>query len=248
MITKKIINLMPEKFVNLIFKFKYFHYAKKTHNENREKNQIITIKNIYGKEKNNLHNLLLGMCKGSYKEFYFLPIALIDVSKGYDNYLKLLNSNGRSKIKRASKKGIICKSFNWDNYLDDIYDINTSSKVRQGKIMSSEYLEYPKKIITKNGENFKIEHIGAFYNDKLVGYIELYIYGNFCMTNRLLGHKQYLNLYTMNAMFAFAVQYLEEEKIDYLNYLNMHNLENSSLAQFKSRLGFKEYSLKLLEN
>jgi hypothetical protein len=244
---KKIINKMPQSIINILFQIKYAKEAKFIHTNNIKNNRIANIKYLNSEKKESLHTLLYNMCKGRYKNFYFLPVAIIDISEGYEHYLQLLNSNARSKIKRASKKGIVCKEFNWNDYLDDIYDINTSSNKRQGKEMSKEYRMYPKKIKIIDEDNFFIRHIGAFYNEKLVGYIELYVYGNFCMTNRLLGHKEYLNRYIMNAMFAFCVKYLEEKKITYLNYLTIHNKEQSSLAKFKIRVGFQEYSLILLE-
>ena len=243
---KKIINIMPQSIINILFQSKYYIDSKTIHIENIENNKIITIENLSLETKKILHSLLKDMCKGSYKKFYFLPVAIIDISKGYDHYLQLLSSNGRSKIKRAVKKNIVCKEFEWNSYLDDIYDINTSADSRQGKEMAEEYRQYPKTLEVVEKDDFQVRHIGAFYNEKLVGYIELYTYGNFCMTNRLLGHKEYLNRYIMNAMFAFCIEYLEENKTTYLNYLNMHNKENSSLAQFKARLAFQAYSLKLL--
>jgi hypothetical protein len=244
---KKIINKMPQSVINKLFQLKYAVDTKLVHTNNLKNNRIVTIKNLNLEKKKSLNKLLSNMCKGKYQDFYFLPVAIIEVSQGYEHYLKLLNSNARSKIKRAAKKDIVCKEFKWDDYLDDIYDINTSSNTRQGKEMSEEYRLYPKKIGIEDEDNFTIRHIGAFYNDKLVGYIELYTYGNFCMTNRLLGHKEYLNRYIMNAMFAFCVKYLEVKGTTYLNYLTIHNKKESSLAQFKTRLGFQEYSLRLLE-
>ena len=109
--------------------------------------------------------------------------------------------------------------------------------------MDSAYIEYPKRVENSDIEDFKIRHIGAFIEEQLVGYIELYIYGNFAMTNRILGHKEYLKFGVMNLMIKQAVEYAIEDKIEYINYLTMQNRKSNSLSAFKYRVGFREYSL-----
>lgn len=79
--------------------------------------------------------------------------------------------------------------------------------------------------------------------EKLVGYVELYIYGNFAMTNRILGHKEYLKFGVMNLIVKKCVEYGIENSIEYINYLTMQNRKNNSLSAFKYRVGFREYSL-----
>jgi len=231
-----------------IFKLRYLNYALNTHKQNINKNLLIEIDKLDKITSMKLDSILNDMCKGYVKLnnnlLYFMPIAVIDIRKGYESYLKSLSSNGRSKIKRAKKKGVECKLFEWNNHLDDIYEIHTSSDSRQGKKMEDEYLTYPKKIDIATTDSFKNIYVGAFLENKLVGYIELYIYSNFAMTNRLLGHKKFLNRYVMNALFAYAVEFLEDQNIEYLNYLTMHNIKKKTLSQFKKRLGFSEFSLK----
>ena len=145
--------------------------------------------------------------------------------------------------KKAEKNGIDCKIIEWNNYLEDIYKINTSSQVRQGREMDKVYLEYPKKVTNEDIEDFKIRYIGAFKDNILVGYIELYIYGNFAMTNRILGHRDYLKYGVMNLMIKKCVEYGIDNKMEYINYLSMLNKRNNSLSAFKYRVGFREYSL-----
>jgi hypothetical protein len=76
-----------------------------------------------------------------------------------------------------------------------------------------------------------------------VGYVELYIYGNFAMINRILGHKDYLKFGIMNIMVKECVQYAISNNIKYINYLTMQNKNNNSLSAFKKRVGFRECSL-----
>ena len=104
--------------------------------------------------------------------------------------------------------------------------------------MDKNYLEYPKQIDYFGEGDFKIVHIGAYdlMNQKLVGYVELYIYGNFAMVNRILGHKQYLKLGIMNLIIKKCVEYAIENKIEYINYLAMQNKKNNSLSAFKYRV------------
>jgi len=119
--------------------------------------------------------------------------------------------------------------------------------VRQGRQMDQAYLEYPKRVELLAEGDFRIKHIGAFKEERLIGYIELFIYGNFAMTNRILGHKEYLKFGVMNLLFKEVVSFAIEDGIEYINYLTMENRENNSLSAFKYRVGFRDYSLLEME-
>lgn len=245
---KQLLNkILPNFLIKLLVKNKYKKQNIEIHNQNLKMNQIVKIK-CNNKEKYNFLKTILiksfsGVLNINEYRFYFHPIAIIKVPDSIDIYLKDIGAKSRNMNKKAEKNNMSCKVFNWNEKLDEIFEINTSSLNRQGREMDESYRNYPKEIIYPNENDYDIVHIGAFMEEKLIGYIELYIYGNFSMTNRILGHKEYLKFGVMNLMVKKCVEYGIENSIGYINYLAMQNKENNSLSAFKNRVGFREYSL-----
>lgn len=243
--------IIPKFIIEKILRYKYRKYNTEKHKENIENNRLVKVQ-CTNKEK---YSLLKVMLRKSFNGFlnidknivYFHPIAIIKVPENIDMYLKEIGAKSRNMNVKAKKNGISCNVFNWNEYLADIYEVNRSSTNRQGRKMDDAYMEYPEKMESEIIKDFSIVVIGAFVDKKLVGYVELYIYGNFTMTNRILGHKDYLKYGIMNLLIKECVEYaIESRKIEFINYLTMQNRENNSLSAFKKRVGFREYSLKEL--
>jgi len=245
---KQLLNkILPNFIIKFLVKQKYKKYNLYIHKINIEDNKIVFIK-CNNKEKYNFlkHTLKKsfgGIIKVNKYSFYFHPIAIIKIPNTIEEYLKLIGAKSRNMIKKAQKNDIYTDIFDWNEKLDEIYKINTSSLVRQGREMDESYKNYPKKVEYENEKDFKIVYVGAFKDNILIGYIELYIYGDFAMTNRILGHKEYLKYGVMNLMVKYCVEYMIKNNIKYLNYLTMQNRQNNSLSAFKYRVGFREYSL-----
>ena len=243
--------LLPTFILKAIVKIKYRQKNIIRHLDNITNNKIVTItcinKQKYSFLKSTLKKSFSGILRVKHKELYFYPIAIIAVPMKIDQYLKDIGPKSRNMNKKAEKNSISCEIFNWNEKLKEVYEINRSSKKRQGREMDSSYQEYPKEIIYLNEDDFRIIHIGSFLEERLIGYIELYIYGNFAMVNRILGHKEYLKFGIMNLMIKSCVEYSIDKNISYINYLTMQNRENNSLSAFKHRVGFREYSLEELK-
>jgi hypothetical protein len=245
---KQLLNkILPSFFINLLVKYKYKKYNTQIHQQNIESGQTVEIR-CKNQEKYNLLKSMLtksfaGVLNINKYSFYFHPIAIIAVPNDIASYLKHIGAKSRNMNKKAEKNGIHCEQFNWDEKLDAIFEINNSSLQRQGREMDDSYRNYPEEIDYLSAEDFKIVHIGAFIDEQLIAYVELYVYGNFSMTNRILGHKEYLKFGVMNLMIKKYVEYAMNNNIEYINYLTMQNRKNSSLSAFKNRVGFREYSL-----
>ena len=241
-----LIKLIPNFVLSKLIKYKYKKTNLQIHSFNIKQNKIVKIRY---KKNDNLKTILYksfsGIIKVESYNFYFYPVAIIKVPDKIDEYLQEIGAKSRNMIKKALKNNIECNLFDWNGELNNIFEINRSSLIRQGREMDNSYKEYPKKIDYFEDGDFKIVHIGAYdlINQKLIGYIELYVYGNFAMTNRILGHKQYLKFGVMNLMIKKCVEYAMENRIEYINYLTMQNRKNNSLSAFKNRVGFREYSL-----
>ncbi len=239
--------IVPSSLLRFLAKQKYKQRNYAIHKENIAAGRIAEIrfkKQVkYKFLKELLYSAFGGVMQVDGYSFYYYPVAIIKTPREIEEYLKLIGAKSRNMNKKAQKSGIVCRVFQWNEWLDDIYTINTSSMVRQGREMDKAYLEYPKEVKIMQEGDFRVEHIGAFREEKLIGYIELYIYGNFAMTNRILGHKEYLKFGVMNLIFKEVVVFAIKEGIEYINYLTMENRENNSLSAFKYRVGFREYSL-----
>ncbi len=249
---KQLLNkILPSYILKLLVKQKYKKQNIKTHKQNIKSEYIVEVKCNNKDKYNTLKNILFKSFSGVLdiedQRVYFHPVAIIKVPASIDIYLKEIGVKSRNMNKKAQKNEITCKVFDWNNKLDEIFEINKSSLVRQGREMDESYKNYPKHINYLNEKDFQIVHIGAFKEEKLVGYMELYIYGNFAMTNRILGHKEYLTYGVMNLIIKQCVEYSIENKIEYINYLTMQNRKNNSLSAFKQRIGFREYSVKEME-
>lgn len=245
---KIITRLLPNFIKRLFIKKKYFKYNILIHKSNISNDKLIKInclnENRYIFLKKSLKKSFNSCLNIKNYSIYFHPIAIIKVPENIDTYLKEIGTKSRNMNVKAIKNGIYCEVFDWNQYLDDIYEINTSSINRQGRKMDQTYVQYPKKIENIKEYDFSITYIGSFIDKKLIGYVELYNYGNFTMTNRILGHKDYLKFGVMNLLVKYCVEYaIKSEKIEYINYLTMQNKENNSLSAFKNRVGFEEYSL-----
>ena len=243
--------IVPSSLLRFLAKQKYRKQNFSIHKENIALGHIarIVFKNRarYGILKELLLKAFGGVMQVDGYRFYYYPVAIIKTPREIEEYLKLIGAKSRNMNKKAQKSGIECREFEWNSKLDDIYEINTSSLVRQGRQMDQAYLEYPKRVELLAEGDFRIKHIGAFKEERLIGYIELFIYGNFAMTNRILGHKEYLKFGVMNLLFKEVVSFAIEDGIEYINYLTMENRENNSLSAFKYRVGFRDYSLLEME-
>ena len=248
---KLILTLLPNFLILILSKIKYKKENIKCHNKNIKDNRIINIKcnntEKYNLLKNMLYKSFSGLIRIDKHSLYFTPIAIVLVPTNIDQYLKEIGAKSRNMNKKAEKNSVSCRIFDWNDRLEDIYNINISSLNRQGRKMDDSYLSFPKEVKNSNVDDYKTTYIGSFVEDKLIGYIELYIYGNFIMTNRILGHSDYLRFGIMNLMIKGCVEYGIENKIDYINYLTMQNTKTSSLSSFKKRVGFREYSLEELK-
>lgn len=234
--------LLPEKIISKIIKLKYKRIFFEIHKENLSKSNIIELK----KPNPNLKNIFLSNFGETItinnQKLYFFPIAIIKIPNTIKDYESKIGVKSRNMIKKATKNNFIYKKFQWNEHLDDIFEINTSTSKRQGRDMDTSYKNYPKKVDISDNI-----YIGIFNDEKLVAYIELYVYEDFGMINRILGHYAYLKFGIMNlALYGLVAECISSENIKYINYLTMANKDNP-LSSFKKRVGFEQFSLKVLQ-
>lgn len=104
----------------------------------------------------------------------------------------------RSTLRQSIKRGYMSREITWamrDAYLQDIFNINTSKQIRQGKPLSDHYQEQPKPITgRKTCDHHYGTFIGCFGSD---GHLRAYITTNFCgdlaAASQIMGHGDHLH-------------------------------------------------------
>lgn len=174
-------------------------------------------------------------------------VMLYELPKDIELYNKEISGkNSVSYFSRRCKKfGYYTKFFEQEKYLDELYEINTSSIERQGHKMSEQYL----KKVEAEPKKDSVKYFGVFTKeDKLVAYIKLVVTPKLFNISKLLGHKEYLNDNIMYLLLHdLTVNLIEEGKdVEYSQYLMYDTYFGASngIKLYKKRNCFKPYKVK----
>jgi len=179
-----------------------------------------------------------------------IGVALIelDLYDTFEKYYKSINGKNSAAYyaRKAIKRGYSFVKIDRNNHIEDMYEINTSSIERQGKAMSSGYLQ--KQSTYKNDDNYL--YFGVVNDEnKLLAYCNIGFYGDFSLVSTLLGHKNYLNDGVMYLMMVELNKLMfEKYKKQGYKYIMYDTFFGASkgLQQFKNKLGYKAYKVKWL--
>ncbi len=179
-----------------------------------------------------------------------LGVALIDLNlyKNFDEYYKSINGKNSAAYyaRKALKREYQFIEIDRNNYSDDMYEINISSTMRQGRAMSSGYLSKVNNY--KNEMNYR--YFGTVDGKgKLVAYCNIGFYGEFVLVATLLGHKKYLNDGIMYLMMCelnkLIFKEYRDKKYNYIMY-DTYFGASDGLKKFKNKLGYKSYKVEWL--
>ena len=233
-------------------------------------NKIKYIIKIFQKIKNlpqvnimfcNANNISLDDYKATYRYFTkrhrlklfknkTIGIALLDLScfDTFEEYLASINGKNSAAYyaRKAVKRGYKFIEINRNEYIDDIYRINTSATIRQGKEMSQQYLQKQEKYVDK--ENYR--YFGIIDEKGILrSYCNIGFYGEFTLVSSLLGDKNYLNdgiMYMMLIEFhKLMFQKYRDNGYKYVMYDTFFGASDG-LVKFKNKLGYKPYKVKWL--
>ncbi len=176
-----------------------------------------------------------------------IGVALIDLNQysSFEEYYKSINGKNSAAYyaRKATKRGYRFLEIDRNNYIDDIYTINTSATVRQGKQMSSGYLK--KQESYTHDANYR--YFGVVDSDgRLLAYCNIAFFGEFSLVSALLGHKKYLN---DGIMYLMLVEFMKIMFYDYkpkgYRYIMYDTFFGASdgLKMFKKKLGFTPYKV-----
>ena len=167
-----------------------------------------------------------------------IGVAYIDLI-GYANGLSYLESiNGKNSAyyyaRKCKSRGYVLSEIDRNKYRHEIALIETSAPVRQGRSLGAGYGDFEK--IYVNFDNYK--YYGVKFNDQLVAYANIGIYGDFACVSRLMGHAEHLNNGVMYLMLAEVISSLiEQRNLHYIFYDTWYGA-SAGLRGFKKKLGF----------
>lgn len=172
-----------------------------------------------------------------------LGAALVDLTRyrsreAYVNSIKGRNS-AEQHARKARSRGYTVVEINRNDYIDDIYQINTSLSIRQGRPIDTIYLEKVTHYIAE--KNFTYYGILSA-EGILMAYGDVGHYGNFSAFNRVIGVRN--NDGIMHLLISEIVcQMMEKRGCRYLMY-DTYFGASPGLRAFKTMLGFEPYRAK----
>jgi hypothetical protein len=163
----------------------------------------------------------------------------------YEDWWNGLSQETRRNVRKASKAGLIIREANYDDaFVRGIKEIYDETPVRQGR----RFWHYNKDFEIVKAENGtyldRSQFIGAFLEDKLVGFIKLIYTGRLAYVIQILSMTGHQDKRPTNALIAKAVEICAREGKSHLIYCkyNYGKEETSQLTEFKRRSGFQKFN------
>lgn len=176
-----------------------------------------------------------------------IGVMLLEIPKDLESYEKMISGkNGVGYFsRRCTRFGYYTKYFIQKEHLDELFDINSSSQIRQGRKMADSYM----KKLEPEQEYKSIRYYGVFSDkDILVGYIRLIMTPKVIIISRILGHDAYLKDNIMYLLFHDLIVNLitEFKNNEYEQYLMYDTIFGASegLKLFKKRNCLIPYKVK----
>jgi hypothetical protein len=172
-----------------------------------------------------------------------LGAALVELKRygSRDQYLDSIKGRnaGEHHARKARTRGYVVVEIDRNDFIDELYEINTSLDSRQGRPMDDAYREK----ITHYSPEKNYKYFGVLNpSGKLMAYSNLGFYGNFVAFDRLLGLRN--NDGVMHLMVTEIVgQLIESRAYAYLMY-DTYFGAGPGLQAFKRMLGFEPYRAK----
>lgn len=144
----------------------------------------------------------------------------------------------RKRAWRAERLGYTFDEIDRSKHSDAIYEINTSLERRQGRPMSSGYLEHrPQGALPQYPcELHNIRAYGILSDDFLVAYLTLYRIRELALISMIIGHGAHLRDDIMYLLFAGVVE--DQSAIGGWFYYNLWDSGQDGLRYYKERVGF----------
>ncbi len=147
----------------------------------------------------------------------------------------------RKRADRSARLGYVFGEVDYSLYADDIFVINTSLPVRQGRPMTEGYTT-PRKHGRLSADQtrcpgHRTHTYGILKRDRLVAYLTLHRAGDLAMVSMILGHGDHFDAGIMFQMFQGVVE--SQAGLGGFFFYNVHSSGQDGLRWMKERLGFR---------
>jgi hypothetical protein len=165
----------------------------------------------------------------------------------YEQWLDDVGQYTRRRLRRAQRDGYTFGPIERDDYLDDIFEINTSMAERQGREMDENYRKRPGPfgpLPEQPCPRHRLCTYGVLDKDgKLVAYTWVYVTGEMFLTSTLLGHGDHLNNGVMFMLIGGVVDDLiSTAGVTYFVY-ERHWSGTEGLRFFKEQVGLRPHNV-----
>jgi hypothetical protein len=152
----------------------------------------------------------------------------------------------RKNVRRAGRRGVVVREVQFsDQLLQGIVEINNETPVRQGR----PFWHYGKSFdVVKKDYSTLLDRsyfIGAYYDDKLIGFIKMVYMGEIAGILQILCMNKHYDKRPANALIARAVEICCAKGLKHLIYGQYiyGKRTDSPLTEFKHRNGFEQVLL-----
>jgi hypothetical protein len=171
------------------------------------------------------------------------PLALIRLPATHDEYLKLVGDKTRNMIRKADRNGYEIREFVWNDYLQDIFEINTSKEIRSSGAMHGWYTKPVQERNHGMGEKNYRKYYGAFKDGKLRAYLNLVLCGDHAFFKHFIGNAEHLNKGVMNSLISWTVKrFVGHPTIQWFKYGALPDGAVGSVYSFRKHAGFRGYA------
>ncbi len=170
---------------------------------------------------------------------YTRGVSVLGLPATYDEW-RAAHRTARKRADRAERLGYRFSSIDRSAFADDIFDINTSLPVRQGRPMSAGYQQRPEHspLPAYPCPRHRIYEYGVLEGERLRAYLVLYRCGELGLWSQILGHGAHLDADIMYLLAAGALY--DQVDAGGVFYYNRWDSGGAGLRYFKARLGFEE--------
>lgn len=166
--------------------------------------------------------------------------SVLEIPRSIDEWLGE-HRTARKRATRSGRRGYLAHVLKREEHEEEIFEINRSSRIRQGRHMSAGYLT--RQTFSPLPEfrcaRHAIRTTGISLDGELVGYIAVYRCGELALVSQILGHAEHLENEIMYQLFAAALTRELPGGPGVVVY-NRHDSGTDGLRFFKERLGFEE--------
>ncbi|GAA6174010.1 hypothetical protein NBRC116592_36800 [Colwellia sp. KU-HH00111] len=175
-------------------------------------------------------------------------VAICPLNGDYESYIKGIESSGHRNVKKANRIGYTFQRINFNDHLDEIWDIRKSTTVRQGKLSDDFINNKPDKITDPESNSLVhgFPYFGVFdENHVLVAYAGCFLAGDVIELSHFYGHAEHQKNGVVPLLITSIAKVAIEEHptVKFFMYGGLIGA-STSLKRFKKKFNFLPHHVK----